>query len=352
MQVSLIMPNYNHAGYLPASIGAMLAQTRAADEIIIVDDASTDGSLEVIERLVAGHGNVRIVRNAQRGGAVKALNSGLAIARGDLVAFLGADDQVSPDFLAVVVQLMGSYPEASFGCARVELRDQNDERTGERPIVRPRLRAGYVAPADMRRQLRYADNFFLGQVTLYRASRLRELGGFDEQLGSLSDGMLQRRLAVRWGYVFSPEILGIWRVHGANYSVTSVADAAVVERMIADSRRMLAAEAADLFPADYAATFERRLRFNSARLAVMQLAVHPGIAPDIARIVCGNRVDTTALMIAARLGPLAQLAATAWIAMRLRPFAISWLLTEAGARCAAWLRTGLTGGKAAVMTRR
>ena len=112
----------------------------------------------------------------------------------------------------------------------------NGERTGERPIIRPRLTEGYVAPTDMRRQLIHADNFFLGQVTLYRASRLRELGGFDVQLGSLSDGMLQRRLAVRWGYVFSPLILGIWRVHGANYSVTSVADPLFVERMIEDSR--------------------------------------------------------------------------------------------------------------------
>ena len=345
MRISLIMPNYNHANYLRASISAMLAQTRPADEIIIIDDASTDRSLDVIDKVVGDSRDVHIVRNRERGGAVRALNAGLSAASGDVVAFLGADDQVCPDFLARMEPYMETYPHAAFGCARVEIRNQHNIRNGERPIVRPRGHAGFVSPADMRRQLRYADNFFLGQVTLYRTARLREMGGFDEQLGSLSDGMLQRRLAVRWGYVFVPEILGIWRVHGNNYSVTSVADVNVVERMIADGRRMLASESEHLFPPGYAGLFERRLRFNSARILATRLSVDRGAAATIRAIMRGTPLDSAVLEAIARLGPLADKLATSWLAMRLRPFALSWLASEAASRAIAHLQRTLQGNR-------
>ena len=338
MRTSLIIPNYNHAAYLPASVGALLAQTRPADEIIIIDDASTDDSLDVIERLTAGRADVRVVRLAERGGVVKALNAGLELATGDVIAFLGADDRVFPEFLATMVPMLEAHPEAAFGCGRVELRDESGRRTGERPIVRPTAFARYMRPADMRRQLRHADNFFLGQVTLYRTACLRELGGFDATLGSLSDSMLQRRLAVRWGYVFVPEILGIWRLHGANYSVSSVMDPGVLEQMIADGRGVLANEPAGLYPPRYLELFERRLRFNSARLLAARLPQSAISASLIGQILGGGRIDQAMLAGVVKLGPLAPHLATAWITVRLRPFALSWLLSEAAWRAVDRLR--------------
>ena len=332
MRISLVMPNYNHAAYLPASVGGMLAQTRPADEIIILDDASTDDSVAVIEQLTKAHPGVRIVRHTERGGVVRALNAGLAMASGDVVAFLGADDQLYPEFLETLGPLLEAHPEAGFGCARVELRDHAGQRAGERPIVRPTGFAGYVTPAAMRRQLQHADNFFLGQVTLYRRSRLEELGGFDASLGSLSDSMLQRRLAARWGYVFVPQILGIWRVHGANYSVASATDPKVLEDMVATARRVLGDEPGSLYPPGYADLFERRLRFNSARLLTPRLAAEPATAGPIASIMRGGPGDRRVLDGVARLGPLSPLLATIWLTLRLRPVAPSWLIAEAACR--------------------
>jgi glycosyltransferase involved in cell wall biosynthesis len=335
------MPNYNHAAYLPASIDGMLRQSRPADEIIIVDDASTDDSLAIISRSTAGHAAVHVVRNPRQGGVVRALNAGLAMASGDLLAFVGADDMLSPHFNAALAPLLEAHPEAAFGSARVELRDHADRKTGERPIIRPAASPGYVSPDSFRRQLRLGDNYFLGQVTLYRRSRLEELGGFDSALGSLSDSLLQRRLAARWGYVFVPDILGVWRVHGANYSVTSATDPAVLEAMIATARRVLADEPAGLYPPGYAELLERRLRFNSARLHAGGLGHRDDAADTMTRIMGGRSADRNALAGAARCGRLAPMLALSWLTLRLRPFAPSWLLADAGLRLAA--RIGFPG---------
>lgn len=88
MKISVIMPLYNGRSYLIEAIDSILAQTRAADEIIVVDDGSTDGGGE----LLATYGpEVRVIRQANAGAAT-ALNRGITSATGDAIAFLDADD--------------------------------------------------------------------------------------------------------------------------------------------------------------------------------------------------------------------------------------------------------------------
>ncbi len=332
MRISLIMPNYNHAQYLACSIGGMLGQTRQPDEIIIIDDASTDASLEVITRLTAGHPHVRIETNAQQQGVVNVLNRGLALATGDYVAFLAADDEVYPDFLAKLSELLSANPDAGLAAARVEIRDGAGRPTGERPVVRPTWQARFVPPGEARAQLTKADNFFLGQVIVYNRQHVQTLGGFDATTGSLSDGILQRRLAVRWGYAFMPEVLGMWRVHGTNYSLTSVGKPETLEHMIAVARTILNREPPGLFPPDYATLFERRLRFNAARLQVGRLRTEVGLASALTQTITGSRLDEAVLASVSRLGVVSSPLATLWLLLRLRPYAWSWLCAEWFAR--------------------
>ena len=95
MKISVIMPLYNTRAYVVEAIDSILAQTRPADEIIVVDDGSTDGGSE----LLAGYGSrVCVIRQAHAGGAT-ALNTGIAQATGDTIAFLDADDLWARDKL-------------------------------------------------------------------------------------------------------------------------------------------------------------------------------------------------------------------------------------------------------------
>ncbi len=88
MKISVVVPLYNTRAYVAEAIDSILAQTRPADEIIVVDDGSTDGGPELLARYGS---SVRVIRQAHAGGAT-ALNRGIAQATGDTIAFLDADD--------------------------------------------------------------------------------------------------------------------------------------------------------------------------------------------------------------------------------------------------------------------
>lgn len=109
--VSVIMPTFNRARWLGCAIRSALHQLHAGDELIVIDDGSTDDTREV----VAGFGErVTYLRGDHRG-AGPARNLGLAHARGELVAFLDSDDEWLPGKLAMQRAFLEAHPEVLFG---------------------------------------------------------------------------------------------------------------------------------------------------------------------------------------------------------------------------------------------
>jgi glycosyltransferase involved in cell wall biosynthesis len=104
--ISLVVPAYNCASWLPEAIDSLLAQTHRDHEIIVVDDGSTDDTPAVLARYGE---RIRVVRSAN-GGLAAARNLGLAEARGDYVAFHDADDVALPDRLAVLLDFVERTP--------------------------------------------------------------------------------------------------------------------------------------------------------------------------------------------------------------------------------------------------
>ena len=108
--VSVIMPTYNRARWLGRAIESVLAQIEPGDELIVIDDGSTDGTRDV---LAAFGDRVTCLAGGHRG-AGPARNLGLARARGDLVAFLDSDDEWLPGKLALQRSFMAARPEVVF----------------------------------------------------------------------------------------------------------------------------------------------------------------------------------------------------------------------------------------------
>src|SRR5580704_16204019 len=96
--LSVILPNYNHARYLPRAIGAIAGQSRKPDEFIIIDDGSTDDSREVIAACQRDFPGLSVLFNPQNLGAIPTLQRGLEIARGKYIYFAAADDNILPGF--------------------------------------------------------------------------------------------------------------------------------------------------------------------------------------------------------------------------------------------------------------
>jgi glycosyltransferase involved in cell wall biosynthesis len=317
-----VVPNYNHARYLPECLGSIAAQMRPADEVVIIDDGSSDDSPQVLDQLVRGHPTWRVIRHRERRGVIARLNEGLAEATGDWVAFLGADDGLLPTFVERTSQYAAKYPDAGLVSACATVLEGTSTRSF-RPVILPRTDPGYVSVAQFRKMLRTGDNFFLGTVTLYRREALTSLGGFDPAVGALSDGFIARRLAVRLGFSFLPEILGYWRIHDNNYSVTTATDAVAVERLLSRARDVLGSEPPGLFPPNYELTLGRRVRFGGIRLLTLDQSTAPATrAARIAELLHAGAAERRVLRAMMSSGRAGTFAALAWFSLRLWPFSL------------------------------
>ena len=117
MRVSAIVALHNARPYIGATLDSILGQTRPPDEVIVVDDGSTDGGAAV----VADYGDaVRLLRQENHG-ATTALNVGIRAAGGELIAFLDHDDLWTPDKLALQCAVLGEEPDLDGVFAHVEI---------------------------------------------------------------------------------------------------------------------------------------------------------------------------------------------------------------------------------------
>jgi glycosyltransferase involved in cell wall biosynthesis len=112
--ISIVLCTWNRASLLDGALAALTAQSHApAHEILVVDNASTDGTRAVVARHAASCGNLRYVSEPQQGLSI-ARNSGIAAARAPLLAFTDDDVRVGTDWLRNIASTMGAHPNASY----------------------------------------------------------------------------------------------------------------------------------------------------------------------------------------------------------------------------------------------
>ncbi len=132
--VSIIVPVYNAARYIAETIEMVNAQTYKDWELILVDDASKDDSVDVIENIIKSQGKrIRLIRKNKNEGAAAARNSGIDAAAGQYIAFLDADDIWKPEKLEKQIRFM-EEKEAAFSFHSYEFGDEEAKPTGK--IVR------------------------------------------------------------------------------------------------------------------------------------------------------------------------------------------------------------------------
>jgi Glycosyl transferase family 2 len=106
----VVIPCYNYGRYLPECVQSVLDQADVSVDVLIIDDASPDGSAAVARRLAAGDTRVRTICHEVNRGHIATYNEGLAQAAGDYAVLLSADDRLTPGCLARATSLMEAYP--------------------------------------------------------------------------------------------------------------------------------------------------------------------------------------------------------------------------------------------------
>ncbi|MDZ4770957.1 MAG: glycosyltransferase [Chloroflexota bacterium] len=133
LRISTIIPVYNGARYLREAIVSVQSQTLSPDEIIVIDDASSDETPTLIAELAADDPRIRHTRLPMQSGAGAGRNHGVSMATGDLLSFLDADDLWMPDALAIQAETLrgNARIDITFGCVQQFFSPDLDARTRE-----------------------------------------------------------------------------------------------------------------------------------------------------------------------------------------------------------------------------
>jgi len=206
--VSAVIPTYNCADLVCDAVESALGQTWPQCEVIVVDDGSTDDTLSRLARF----GNaISLVAQDHRGPAA-ARNAGIRASRGDLVAFLDADDIWLPEKVSRSVEALDRRPEAGVVFTAVRV---CEVETGLRYVLPQYVRDGWMA-RDLFLECRGVNTSTL----VVRRAALERVGLFDESLFRAQDWDLMLRLAEEYPYVRVPEVLTERRIHSRSLSAT------------------------------------------------------------------------------------------------------------------------------------
>jgi glycosyltransferase involved in cell wall biosynthesis len=232
--VSVIVPVYNHAALLPRALEALAVQTKMPDEIIVIDDASSDSSHEVAQEFAVRFTpsvHYAVLRNDTNLGVNRTLNRGLTIAAGDYVVCTGADDWLRPRFIEAMSAAAQQFPDAGVITSRYTEYFEAEDRLVEHASASDLglwfiADSGYhsFSPAELAALLRRACVGLYFNASVIRADLLRQTGGFDPALKWHADWFAIYAIALRNGFVVVPESLAVFRVAAGTYSGSGVHD--------------------------------------------------------------------------------------------------------------------------------
>jgi len=187
--VSVVVPAFNAAGTIAAALASVYAQTFTDYEVIIVDDASTDGTAGVAEAMLEEHAGGRVFRNEQNLGPAGSRNRGIRESSGEWLAFLDGDDVWLPWRLAVQLQAAGRFKDIDLFCGNVAEMEQDvaspEDNAAQAKVTRLKLKDFAIR------------NEVATSTVLARKRVVEAVGVFDERFRGPEDYDLWIRVAAR-----------------------------------------------------------------------------------------------------------------------------------------------------------
>jgi len=232
-RVSIILPVYNRARFLPACLESILAQTYARFEVLIIDDGSSDATPAVLAAFARRDPQrLRVVRQSNAGPYV-ARNRGLELAAGEFIAFADSDDRLHPEKLARQVAVLDAQPQVVLVYTHCAYRDAG----GARRV--PGRRHQPTARGDLRLWIaRHFGGRIPWATAMVRAEAMRRAGPFETRFRAGMDREMGMRLARRGDFEVIAEPLYEVELHGAHVSqdmaTREAASTFILNKLIAD----------------------------------------------------------------------------------------------------------------------
>lgn len=216
--VSVIVASYNHAEFLEQRIESLIGQTYNPIEIVVIDDCSTDNSVEILRRY-ASQPKVKLVLREKNGGWVAVSNQGVELSTGEYVMFGNCDDACDASMVERLVASLERNPNAGVAFCRSVMIDEKDRVIGDDFLVRERaFRQRCAADAvirgdEMSRFLLHSCVIPNLSAALIRRQCIEAVGLFSEAYRACSDWDFFFRVASRFDFCYTAAALNRFRQH-------------------------------------------------------------------------------------------------------------------------------------------
>jgi glycosyltransferase involved in cell wall biosynthesis len=293
--IAVILPNRNDARYLPRCLRSVIEQAVPPDELIIVDDQSSDDSVAVIRSLIAGNPRTQLIENPVNLGTFGAVEVALRRARSDYALFLAANDFVLPGIFARARTAFARSPGVGVWSGLAWLVDEEDRPIRLHPSAVVALKDTVFSAGDCVRLARRFGNWFTGTTLIYRLEALRAAGGFDPAYGAPADLFAALTVASLRGAAYCPEPFAAIRRHSGSFLHGALTDVVALEATLNRFAELGPKRSPGLFVGDFAKRTALRFRFAAIR------ASRGRLIGEVADRVRGWR--GTALIVVDRLTP-------------------------------------------------
>lgn len=199
--LAVLVPNFNHAHYLPRCLDSIVQQSRPPDEIVLLDDASTDNSLEVMYDYARRYPFIKVHRHEHNQGVLAAglkLNS---LATADFSCGVASDDYVRAGYFQAALELLERHPGAHILFSDLAKVDRAGRVIEESRLGGP---ARYVPPAELASRMARTGFPIMGVHSMVRTQTFHEPGLYVTDLLWVMDWLFSSVVAFRYGIVYLP----------------------------------------------------------------------------------------------------------------------------------------------------
>lgn len=213
--ISAVIPNYNQGQFIESAIRSLLEQTHPVDEIIVVDDGSTDKSVEIIESLQNKNLSIYLIRHPKNKGLPATRNTGIKAAKGNIIALLDADDWYYRNKIKESVKILDKYPFVGVVYSDYDVFNESHPNTYSREY-----KISFSVPI-------FRQSCIISTNSVVRKDLFVKSGYYDENIKVAEDYDLWCRSLQHYLAYHIPEPLFGYRVHAK--SITSSQTRQVIE---------------------------------------------------------------------------------------------------------------------------
>jgi len=269
--LSVIMGNYNHARYLPEALRCILEQSVQPLEILVIDDGSTDASIQVLTEIARREPLIKLLPNGRNRGVTYTCNRGVTLARGEYICGAAADDKVLPGFFVEALSMAADYPQAGIVFGDVVKVDDDGNQLAYFGLTGRNEKIHFTPQSFLEDYLAVEPpGHSLCGATIYRRDRFLELGGYCDGLGSWADTFVTRAIGLKYGACYVPKPFMQWRYqpNSLAHRTTTWESLRIVERA---ARLMRSARVRECFPESYVRRWTQEFRTYLLRQHLAQL---------------------------------------------------------------------------------